>query len=268
MVINVQVKTQPQADKPIAFPLSSKVSIRNYPTGQVSIPAEYTLVSGLLLKQGKEQSQVIYTGLGVDMTLVNLRGKNKLGAALQALDDITGSKKLPIPDTPYTQAVGYLMDYANKAVSAEIADLNGDDKYQTASLALNFDPTGTCSEAGPGGEGFETTGTKAILMSEGLQQSDGYIPIDKAQQYCWSADTAPVFVLKAALKVPGKPCTETGYANSWKSVTNNYVAFFLQKREVTPGHLGATSATQDREESLQLCGTLGLGMSNCPAAKP
>ena len=40
IVMNVQVKTQPQTDKTLAFPLSSKVNIRNYGTGQVSLPVE------------------------------------------------------------------------------------------------------------------------------------------------------------------------------------------------------------------------------------
>src|SRR5713226_9962260 len=47
IVLNVQMKTHPQSEKTLAFPLSSKVNIREYAPGQVSIPVEYTLVSGL-----------------------------------------------------------------------------------------------------------------------------------------------------------------------------------------------------------------------------
>lgn len=69
IIINVQVKTQPQSDKPLAFPLSAKANIRNYGAGQVSIPVEYTLVSGLALKQGTGDKTVSYTGFGLDTTL-------------------------------------------------------------------------------------------------------------------------------------------------------------------------------------------------------
>jgi len=69
IIINVQVKTQPQSDKPLAFPLSTKVNIRDYGKGQVSIPVEYTLVSGLALKQGTGDKRVSYTGFGPEARL-------------------------------------------------------------------------------------------------------------------------------------------------------------------------------------------------------
>src|SRR5713226_5023734 len=107
IVMNAQVKTDPQAAKPISFPLMSQARIGAYPTGQISVPVEYTIVSGLNLKQG----EVNYTGLGVDLSLVNLRGKNRFGVALEVLAQITGSAKLPIPSSPYTQAATYLLDF-------------------------------------------------------------------------------------------------------------------------------------------------------------
>jgi len=265
IIINVQVKTKPQSDKPLAFPLSTKVNIRNYSTGQVSIPVEYTLVSGLALKQGTGDKAISYTGFGLDTTLVNLKGKHGLGVALDVLDQVVGSKKIPIPDNPYSQAAGYLLDFANKAVTDSITNQNADDKYSTASLALNFDSEGTCGGSSPQGQGFETTGTKAILMSEGVQ-GPGYVPIDRTDGYCWMAETQPSFVLKAALKVGKIPCSDNSYTDKFVQVTNNFVAYYLQKREVS-GHLGAGNAARDDKESLQLCGALGLKSSECPAAK-
>jgi hypothetical protein len=264
IVLNVQVKTQPQSDKTLAFPLSSKVNIREYGAGQVSIPVEYTLVSGLALKQGTGDKAVAYTGFGLDTTVVNLKGKHGLGVALDALDQIVGSKKLPIPDNPYSQAAGYLLDFANKAVTDSITNQNADDKYTTASLALNFDSDGTCTGNSPEGRAFETTGTKAILMSDGVP-GPGYVPIDKTDDYCWAATTQPSFVLKAAPKVGGKPCRDPSYSSKLVQVTNNFVAYFLQKRQVS-GHLGVSNAARDKKESLQLCGALGLPSSECRAA--
>jgi hypothetical protein len=262
IIINVQVKTQPQSA--LAFPLSTKVNIRDYATGQVSIPVEYTLASGLALKQGSADKAVSYTGFGVDTTLVNLKGKHGLGIALDALDQIVGSKKLPIPDNPYSQAAGYLLDFANKAVTDSITNQNAEDKYTTASLALNFDPEGTCAANSPDGQGFETTGTKAILMSDG-EQGPGYVPIDQTDNYCWTATTQPSFVLKAAKKIGSTPCVDPSYTAKFVQVTNNYVAYFLQKREVK-AHQGPSNAARDKKEALQLCSALGIAAAECRAA--
>jgi hypothetical protein len=265
IIVKVQVKTQPQSTPALSYPLSTTVNIREYQTGQVSIPVEYTLVSGLGLKTADDNKKdVLYTGFGVDTTLVNLRSKNGLGSALQALADITGSNKLPIPDSPYKQAAGYLLDFANKAVTNDINTKNQDDKYSTASLALNFDPEGSCTGTGPGGQGFETTGTKAILMADGIP-GDSLVPIDQTADYCWVADLTPSFAVKVAKKVGSTPCTDAIYAPKYKAVTNDYVAFFLQKRKM-PGHLGADKiAARDLKESKTLCDLLGV--PTCPAAE-
>lgn len=265
IVANVQVKTSPQSTQALTYPLSTKVNIRDYQNGQVSIPVEYTLVSGLGLKQTDvNKKDVFYTGFGVDTTLVNIKSKNGLGSALQALSDVTGSNKLPIPDSPYTQAAGYLLDFANKAITNDINDKNNDDKYTTASLSLNFDPDGSCIGGGPGGQGFETTGTKAILMADGIA-GDTLIPIDKTGEYCWTADVTPTFVIKAAKKVAATACTDASYGPKYQPIANDYVAFFLQKRAMTT-HLGTNRrALQDLREAKQLCDALNV--IDCPAAK-
>jgi hypothetical protein len=262
IIATVQVKTKPQSSQTLSYPLSNKVNIRDYQAGQISLPVEYSLVSGLNLKQkDAHNNEVLYTGLGVDTTVINVKSESALGATLSALAQLTGSKKLPIPDSPYAQAAGYLLDFANTAVTNEIANQNADDKYTTASLALNFDPDGSCSDPGPDGLGFETTGTKAILMGEGVP-GNSFVPIDQAGDFCWTAETRPVFVLEAARKVPAKPCGDPSYSALYKSVTNNYVAYFLQKRSIRPA---VTAAVQrDVAESKKLCDLLGV--TDCPAA--
>jgi hypothetical protein len=261
VVVTVNVQSDPDPAKPLTFPLSKKVNVRAYSAGQVSLPVEYTLVSGLKLSQKSGTTNITYTGFNVDATLVNLKSKNGLGGALAALSTITGGNKLPIPSSPYTQAASYLLDFANQAITNDINDKNGDDKYSTASLSFNFDPQGKC---GATGQGFETTGTKAILMADG-EAGDGYVPIDQTGSYCWSADILPSFVLKASKNVPGKPCSDPSYAAASKPVTNNYLAFFLQKRTIS-GTLGSPTRIQtDKSNSKHLCDLLKI--ADCEAAR-
>jgi hypothetical protein len=64
IVTNVRVKTKPQSKQTLSYPLSYKVNIREYQPGQVSIPLEYNLVSGLNLKQKDAQkNDVLIRGL-------------------------------------------------------------------------------------------------------------------------------------------------------------------------------------------------------------
>jgi hypothetical protein len=257
LVITVQVKTKPQSNQTLSYPLSSKVNTRDYPTGQVSIPVEYTIVSGLNLKQ----DNVFYTGLSVDTTVINFSSQSNLGATLSALAELTGNKKLPIPDSPYAQVAGYLLEFANTTITNEISNRNADDKYTTASLALNFDPDGSCADASGDGQGFETTGTKAIVMGEG-SPGDSYVPIDQVGNYCWTAETKPAFVLKAARKVPGRLlCTDPIYATLYKPITNNYLAYFLQKRSIAGGKADVVEG--DVADSKRLCSALNV--TDCPS---
>jgi hypothetical protein len=269
IVVTVKVEARPQpTGDPLSFPLSKKVNIRPYGQGQVSLPVEYTLVSGLALTQPDDKDktkQVKYTGFGVDATIVNLKSANGVGSALQALSEMTGDKKLPIPDNPYSQAGTYLLGFATKAIQKDIDNKNADDKYSTASLALNFSDSASCKGGGPTGQGFETTGTKAILMAEGVR-GDGYVPIDQTNGYCWAADVTPSFVLKAAKISPGKACTDSSYASQYREVTNDYIAFFLQKQTAVGGHLGANKVLKrDLTNAQRLCDALGV--TECPAAK-
>jgi hypothetical protein len=266
IVLQVQLQSKPQSGQPLSFPLSTKINIRPYSKGQVSLPVEYTLINGLdLTKKDESNKSVEYTNLSVNTTLVNVKSRNGLGVALQALSDITGSNKLPIPDNPYTAAATYLMGVANKAVQADIDDKNADDKYPSSSLALNFSNNPSCSGTGPNGAGFETTGTKAVLMAEG-EQGDGYVPIDQVNNYCWTAELTPSFVLKAARIIDGKPCGDPSYNKSYKQVTNNFIAYFLQRQSkagTPPGF--APELLRQLSDNERLCELLGVSV--CPAAK-
>jgi len=266
IVITVKVQSDPQAPQALSFPLSTKVNIRPYGNGQISLPVEYTLVSGLNLQQTSSGNAVNYTGFSVDTTLVNIKSKGGLGSAIDALSSITGSNKLPIPDNPYSQAANYLLGFASKAIQNDIDDKNSDDKLSTATLSMNFSSDSSCTAGGVNGQGFESTGTKAILMASGVP-GDTLIPIDQTEQYCWAADVKPTFVLKAAKSVAGKACGDPSYNSLYKPVSNDYLAFFLQKQTKAPAHLGGGAnklRQQDIKDAKALCDLLGV--KSCPAA--
>lgn len=273
VVINAHVQTDPPPSNPIAYPLAAKAKFGTVPTGQVSIPIEYTVVSGLVLSQNEKNStgnKVTYTGLGVDLTLLNTKQKNGLGTALQALADITSSSKLPIPASPYSQAATYLLGFANTAIDNSIKATNDNDKAVTGSLAFTFDPDGTCGGKTPNGDDFESTGTKAFLSSDGNRNPTAgiaiYIDINQTSNFCWTAELTPSFVLKAAPKNGAVQCSDASYASKFLPVSNNYVAFFLNKREAskTLGPLTGT-ALRDRQESLKRCKANGITSAQaCP----
>ena len=221
ILINADVATDPPLGKRISYPLLSKATFAKYPTGQLSVPVEYSVVQNLHLSQ--EGHTII--GLSVELTLLNLRKRNGWGNALEALSEITD--KLPISGSPVAQAAGYLLEFTNSSVNKDLEDQELADKARSATLALNFDPTGTCLDNGEGG--FEKTGTLAVIQSTGIEGA-GLIPVDRTNEYCWRAELQPAFVLKAAPKHGnvGVPCRDSEYS----PVTNDYVGFYLNARPV------------------------------------
>jgi len=71
-------------------------------------------------------------------------------------------------------------------------------------------------------------------------------------------------VLKAARKAGDLSCGDKSYSALYRPVTNNYVAYLLQKRSSAP-KLGGDDGKQDKQESRRLCDLLGL--AHCPAAE-
>ena len=221
ILVKANVTTDPPANERISYPLMSEFTFGTYPTGQVSVPVEYFVVSGLNLLQ----DDYLYTGLSVELTLLNIRQRNSWGNALKALGEITDN--LSIPASPAAQAGSYLLEFTNSAVDRDLEDQDENDKARSAALALSFDPTGTCGN--DQNDDFERTGTFAVIQSTGAA-GDGLIPIDRTDEYCWDADLRPEFILKAAPKPSGGVCDDQVDANEYIRVSNNYVAFFLNAR--------------------------------------
>lgn len=249
LIINASVTTKPST---IKFPLAAQANLRDFATGQVSVPVEYNIVDGLSLTQDKSK----ISGIELELTVINLKDRAALGVALQTLVDT--ANKLPIPDNPATQASTYLLKYANDAVSAAMKAHNEQNQNKSATIALNFAPDGQCE--GAGRAGFESTGTKIVLQGSGVR-GPGYVDVSAVNDYCWMAETSPAFVVKAAKSIANTRCTDAAYKAKFVAITNNYVGFFLNAVG-SSGVLGSDIET-DKKASLERCKQHGIAAKSC-----
>jgi hypothetical protein len=233
------------------FPLLSEVKIQAYREGQVSVPIEYVIVSGMPLKQ----QQTLYSGLQIDLTLLNKQSRTAWGKGLEALAEV--SKKLPIPSNPATGAATYLLDFANKAIDKEIEAQNADDKAKSATMALAFDPTGKC--AGGAGRDWERTGTIAVVQAAGTK-GPGYVDIGRINEQCWTAELTPAFVLKSSPREAGKACNAPDYKPNYQQVMNNYTGFFVN---AIPTSVTLGSREEAENIALKRCAAHGIAAREC-----
>jgi hypothetical protein len=106
-----------------------------------------------------------------------------------------------------------------------------------------------------------------LHMSEELKNT-GEVRSDGAEGIaCWSAELTPAFVRKAAQKDPSVQCADPSYKMKFKTISNNYVGLFLNKR-VASKQLGPSSpeVTRDRQESRRRCLANGISAAHCPGA--
>lgn len=253
--VGVLMKTTVNAvsGSPVTFPLMSNVNISDYQRGQIFVPVEYGVVRGFPLKQ----TGANYTNFSVDVTLVNKRGKNAWGKALDALVEV--SQKAPIPNNPIASGAGYLLKFANSAVDKEIAAQDAKDKLTSASLNLNFDRTGQCKGRTASGGDWERMGTIAVVQSTG-EPGAGFVDISRIDQYCFRADFVPAFDLKVAPKDSGLECTSPEFKPVYHSITNNYLGFYLNAQAASPTAGGVDSK---RAEAIKRCEAHGVKASDC-----
>jgi len=253
VLVNAGVRTDPVPPKPISFPLMTDANFEDAAAGQVSLPVEYTLIESLQLvqKDGHGQS-VRYSGLDIDLTLLNQNKATTWGKALQTLDQV--AKKLPLPSNPVTQGATYLLDVANNAVSDAVQKQSPSDAYKTAALALNFDKAGQCSSSD-----FEKTGTLAVVMDAG---APGFIPVATVDSYCWTAKLKPAFILQAGKKTTAaSSCKTDADHQAFAEVTNNYIGFVLSAEASTTNLAGPPRSDIDAAEAR--CRANGLPLKAC-----
>jgi hypothetical protein len=261
VIVKASVTSDPlPATGVLTFPLMANAKLDEVPkTTQVSVPIEYTVVSGLRLKQ----TDATYVGMGADVTLINKQDRAALGNALDALAAVTAAGKLPIPASPYLTGVSYLARFATDAIDKDIK-ANNDNQALAGSLSFNFDPKGECPEKSD----FEKSGTKAFVFSEGDKAAPGYVDIARVDDYCWTADLTPAFVLKATPKAGNVDCKDPSYKAKFIDVGNNYTGFFLNKQTIGNEAGPAASREQDKLDAEKRCRANGIvSMARCPGAR-
>lgn len=250
----VRAQMRVSSGRPLTFPLMAEANVAAYSEGQVSVPIEYTFIDGFPLKQ----DGVTYSGASIDMTIFNQRAKSTWGSALTALSEV--AKKLPLPVGPITQSVTYLMDFATAALDKDTKKVDLNDQAKSATVSLNFDPTGVCT-AGD----FEKTGTLAVLQ-DSAAQNPGVVRVADADSYCWSAQLTPAFILKAAPKDSAFACAnEAHYAPAYRQVANNYVGLVLNAIRARAGTAGPTGGAPDVDaaNALRRCEANGIPQEQC-----
>lgn len=250
LLTNAVVLTSPPAGEPTTFPLMTQTKFDGYADGQVSLPIEYTLVNEFALRDSKTR----YSGLRLELTLLNKRGRNAWGKGIELLGKL--AKDLPIPANPASESARYLLDFTNGIVNDDLKTQDSGDQAKSAALALNFDPTGACA----GGNGFESTGTLAILQEKGADPAR-HVPIGSTNDYCWSADLKPAFVLKAAKRAAGARCDDLTQKLNYFQVSNNYTAFVLSAVEATKDLAGPPK--EDLDAAQARCAVNGLTKKKC-----
>ena len=254
ILAKAEVTARPGVGKSILYPLMSEVNFHeDTEEGSVSLAVEYSIVDWLELNQIDQQ----YTGLTVELMLLNIRDRTPLGNALAALREVAAK----IPTSPATQATGYLLDFANSAVDKDLDDHDANDKAISARLRLLFAPNGQCS--GDGSDDFASSGTIAWIQSTGIP-GPGLISVLDAGQYCWKAETVQVFDLKVTPKRDGTPCDDPSYEDAeFMFVTNDYVGFVLTALPANPGRLSASERSAYLSEAYARCEVHGISYNEC-----
>ncbi len=224
------------------------MTMADYSTGQVSIPLEYGLVRSFRMRQ----VGVSYSGFGIEITMLNKRGRNSWGKALEALAGVASSGKVSIPTNPATAAATYLLDFANKAVDSEVAAQDPVDAPKIASVDIVISPTGQCT-----GDLFQRTGTLAIVWARG-GEGGSRVDIARPQAYCWRAEAVPAFTLKAALKPDGGDCAA---ATDWFEIGNDYLGMLISA--APSGSLGGGPQVPEIREAIERCRFHGIDENAC-----
>jgi hypothetical protein len=145
------------------------------------------------------------------------------------------------------------LQYATDSLDKDLANQKPNDTVKSGAIDLVFSPNGKCSGT------FERTGTKAFVFQDGTA-GPNLVPLSAVDDYCWSADLTPSFVLKAGKRLPSAPCNDDSGHQPFAPISNNYTAFVLNALP-TSETLGPEAP--GRKEALDRCKANGLREGAC-----
>jgi hypothetical protein len=197
--------------KPFVFPRGTTLSAKNI-TGDVALlPVKFSLMSRYDL--APQQKPFVSVGLG--FYVVNLENKSGVIQGIQSFIDF--SKTLPLPPNPYIQGLQFFGDFANKVMDENIQTQEEKDPVALFSydLAQNADDVKNCPSVAL------RSGINAVLFELNGKVSDGVIPINDVNSYCyWYEAGRLTFRAKSA----DGSCAKIGPS---KPILNPAVAFVV-----------------------------------------
>lgn len=213
---------QSSTNSKVTFPRFFEHNLDPFEGGRVSIPFEEKLLNGYRLRDEK----ITFNSIVMDVAIVKKKKEGVFGSALKSLNEVT--KKLPIPNNPFTDGFKMFAEFADSSVQKSIQDDNSDNVQGTlksGKLSLSFSEDGTCT-----GD-FERTGTIAMVLDTGSSEN-GVIRVADVSAYCWRAAFRPAFELYFARR-PDSGCNQTKNTD-YKTLLNPYVAFYVNAVATTP----------------------------------
>jgi hypothetical protein len=193
----------------------SIVNVRDYQTGQVTLPLEGNVIDYVKLNNG----EATITKAQIKMYLLKKQGNNEFGFVVKNLAEF--SKKLPLPPNPLGEGLRAVSDLTSSLLSDENNKANNiKERAATVDITLNFVPGGSCDA------NSAITGMYGVISKSTRRSVPGFVDIaaTNMSDYCFGSQSSPV----SALMVGRKPSTG-GACVPNQYVDNDYVMFVITK---------------------------------------
>jgi hypothetical protein len=258
--LNASSSELPAAQAPSVNP----VPIEDMPEGQVALPLEYPIASLLSLPQDSPKNTYTKNML-LDVYVAKKRGKNTFGKVLDLAGQVLA--RLPIPESPYTNAANQVLKFANDAIKAEAA---AEEANHVASVTLQFNNKDQADIQRCKADGFEATGAIAIVGPKGPR--DGRtLPLHNLERdYCWRYSSENTYAVEYAQKPPDGECKTVAEA-AFSELPNDYVMVLVSAAKIespfnpltSPAQPKDLSRMKDLERSVSLCKEMSLSAGYC-----
>lgn len=197
--------------KSASFVRVVKEQVRQFNAGQILLAQEQNLLSKFALTNGTNKFSVIDIDIGI------VRSQGKSIAAKIILDAVGATKSLTLPTNPFASAFSAATAYVNGFVEPLISQAAAQQEAASHRISMSINAANCTGDD-------EKTGTKAIINTADDISKPGAVDTSKINDYCFKAELAPAFALKAAPRPAGGDCTKV---TNFQELQNSYLAFFV-----------------------------------------